>query len=84
MTVKELIQLLQGFPPDVEVLERRYSEWQAMTGADWHLGQGVDVRERRGYIMRYPTGDWRLSKEEYRKDFESIGPVRDFVVFEGN
>jgi hypothetical protein len=84
MTVKELRDYLAQFPDDLEIIETRCSDWGDMELRDWGVVRGIDVRNRRGYVMRYPENDSRLENPHYKAQIESVGPVREFLHFAGN
>lgn len=84
MTVKELKDFLSKYPDDMEIIERRFSDLDAMNIDNWSKIRAIDVRTRRGYIMYYPENDWRLKDPIYRKEVESVGIVKEFIHFNGN
>ena len=82
--MQDLRTFLDQFPSDMEVLETRCSDYGDMKLEDWSVRRLIDVRLRRGYVMRYPENDWRLTNEEYQQDLVSVGPVKEFLHFQGN
>lgn len=73
MTVTELIALLQEFPPHLEVICSRYSDYQALTPSEVTLQMGVK-KNGGEYIMRNHA---TLPPAERAK-------LEPFVHFEGN
>ena len=84
MTIKELKEFLEQFPEDMEILETRYSDFISMKVESWGKIKAIDVRNNRGYIMHYPSYDWRLKDPKYKAEIESVGKVKEYVHFIGN
>ena len=71
MTINQLIEYLQTFPPELEVLERRYSDYDLMEKDNWHIVQAVN----KGYY-RMRT-HYSLTEEDKAK-------AKNYLLFEGN
>ena len=76
-TVREFIEFLKTLPPDIQVVERRYSDCGPMALSDWYVIEGFDTQSSRGYITRF-NSDWR------EKDGEIPGTRRKFLYYNGN
>ncbi len=71
MNVKQLIELLSTFPPEMEVLELKYSDYQAMEAASWKTVRAVETDW--GYMCSHPT----MSEAKKAKE-------KTYLLFEGN
>ena len=71
MNVGQLKKMLEQYPDDMEILNRRYSDYQIISEGEWHVVQGV---EKDGWVMRsHPT----MSEENKRKE-------KSYLYLEGN
>jgi len=71
MNVGELKKMLEKFPDTMEVLNRRYSDYQIISEDEWYVVDGVD---QNGWVMRsHPT----MSEENKRR-------VKEYLMLEGN
>ena len=73
MTVKELIELLQQFPSELEVLEQRYSDFQLMESKNWHLIEALPIPSQESYIKYHST-----------MNEEQKFALKTYLLFEGN
>lgn len=71
MTVAALRRFLQKFPPETEILVRRYSDWQTMEASDWDESRGI------------PQGGWIMSTHESMTP-EQRATAKRYVTCEGN
>lgn len=71
MKVKELKEMLQQYPEDMEILNGRCSDYEIIEVNEWSVVRGVD---KNGWVMRsHPT----MSKENKAKE-------KSYLALEGN
>lgn len=73
LTVGELRAYLAQFPDSMEVIERRYSDYQHMSLEDWKLINAVE-RPDKNWITRY----------HHTMSAEDQSRVKQYLIFEGN
>ena len=71
MTVGELQKMLEGYPDDMEIVNRRCSDWSVIDESEWSIIQGV---EKGYYVM---TAHRTMSDEEKAE-------MNDYLALEGN
>ena len=72
MNVGQLKKMLEQYPDDMEILSRRYSDYQIISEGEWHVVQGVE--NEGGWVMRsHPT----MSEENKRGE-------KSYLYLEGN
>lgn len=71
MTIKELSELLANYPDDMEIVNRRYSDYEIISEDDFFILQGVD---KNGWVMTsHPT----MSAENKARE-------KDYLALKGN
>jgi hypothetical protein len=79
-TVKALIEFLRTLPPNMPVLERRYSDYRPMELSTWCVGRGA----------QQPADDWwRVVEPSSPFTYglaSDVDPARvvDVLIYEGN
>ena len=73
MNVKQLIEALSEYPDDMEVIQRRYSDYYLLDKKDFFTVWAVH-QESCGYIMRSHN---TMSDENKAKE-------KEYLYFEGN
>lgn len=87
MTVKELIELLQTYPPNLIVITQRYSDYKKVTDDDFRVTTVEAINTGDEWLKRY----WLLEREQpFKDDKELREHVKDesrkmtYLLIEGN
>jgi hypothetical protein len=71
MNVGDLKKMLEQYPDDMEIVNRRHSDYEIIKLDDWSVIKGV---ENEGWVMRsHPT----MSEENKQKE-------KEYLYLEGN
>ena len=71
MTVKELKQMLDRYPDDMQIVNERYSDYEIISEDEWEVVQGVD---QDGWVMcSHPT----MSDDNKARE-------KSYLLLEGN
>lgn len=75
MTVKQLIEMLQKYPSDMQVVTSRYSDWQIINETEWEIIKGVNKPNI--YSNHVMQSHKTMSQENKDKE-------KEYLALEGN